>query len=102
MLGHDCHLAIVIDETDSGQAFVLHARAQFERSEIPEVNASLGKSLVELRHQRLVLGPDRPDRNSRAVLKSAGRDVLSWIRANCELWQLAFAGVRAVQDDARV
>ena len=36
---------------------------QVHQVEVAQVDAALGERLVELHHQRLVLGPDGPDRD---------------------------------------
>ncbi len=67
-LRHQRHLAIVVDEADAGQALVRGALGQLQRLEVAQVHRALAELLVELDHQRLVLGTDGADGDPLAVL----------------------------------
>ena len=60
-LGHQRHLAVVVDEADPGQPLVGDAGAELHGVEVAQRDAAFGEGAVELDQQRLVLGADRPD-----------------------------------------
>ena len=59
-LGDERDFTVVIVEADARQALVRHALAQQERVQVAQVHAPVGKRLVELDHQGLILGQDGP------------------------------------------
>src|ERR1035441_9355573 len=67
--------AIVAAETDADQPLMLDPRAQAQRTEIPQVHASLGKRGMELRDERLIFRADRTDRPRRAIFKFQIRNI---------------------------
>ena len=60
-LGHQRHVAVVVDEADAREPLVGDALPQLHHVEVAEVHGPLGQGLVELHHQRLVLGPNRDE-----------------------------------------
>ena len=72
VVGHQRHLAVVVDEADPGQPLVGDAPAQLQGLEVAQVDGVLGQLLVEPHHQRLVLGPDRADRDGQPSLAVHG------------------------------
>jgi hypothetical protein len=65
------------------------------------VNAAIGKRLVELDHERLVLRSDRTNGHFNAA--DFSRDhILSRIRPDWGSWQIGFACLWIVQDHTRI
>src|ERR1700686_22352 len=60
---HQSYLALTINVTNANQALVRHARLQAEGAKVAHVDTAARKRLMELRHQRFVIGVDRPKRN---------------------------------------
>jgi hypothetical protein len=66
--GHQHHFAIVIDEANPREALLRDSAAQRNHVEVPQVDAAFGERGVKARHQGLVLGTDRADKNLRGVI----------------------------------
>ena len=58
---HQHHFAVVVDDADAPQPFMIHAAIQIHHVEIAEIYTSFGKRCVKSHHQRLVLGADGPN-----------------------------------------
>ena len=88
-IGHQRESAIVAAKADAHQSLVFHPRAQTQRTEIPQVDAALGKRRVKLRHQGLIFGTNRTDRHRRAVFQFPLPHILRRIRTDARTGQLA-------------
>ena len=81
VIGHQGHLAVVIDEADPGQPLVSDPGRVLHGMEVAERHASLGEGTVELDQERLIFGTDRPEDDLGAILGGPGSDVLRGVRA---------------------
>ena len=88
LFGHQRHLAVVVDEADARQPLVRDALAETDEVQVAQIHAPLRQGLVELHHQRLVLGADGADGDLGAVLERPRSDVLRRVGADRERRQL--------------
>ncbi len=102
VVSHEHHLTVVIDEAGPSQPVVGDAPAQLQGLEEAQVDGVLGELLVELHHQRLVLGADRANRDGQTAFACKRGDVLGGIRADGGARQLVRSDFRPVQDHAGV
>ena len=102
VLDDERHLAVVIDEADAREAFVGDALLQFQRREVAVVNAPVAQLLVELHHQRLVLGPNRADGHVTSVFQLPRRDVARGIWADGGAGELRLGRARGMQHHAGI
>src|SRR5215210_336465 len=101
-LGDEGHLAVVVYKADAREALVGGPAGEVHRVEVAHVDAALGERLVELDHQRLVLGPDGTHGYGRAVFQLRVADVLIGVGPNGGSGQIFLLGVGIVQDDPGV
>ncbi len=79
-LGHEDHLAVVINEADAGERLVSGASAHRHHLEIALVDCIFREPLMKGDHQRLVFRANRTDGDSLTRFRRPIRNVLQRIR----------------------
>ena len=95
VIGHQGHLAVIVDEADSRQPLVSHPRGVLHGVEVAKRDAPFREGSVELDQERLILGADRPQNDLGAVLDGQGSDVLRGIGPDRRLRKVRWRGPRA-------
>ena len=102
-LGDERHLAVVVVEADPDEPLVGGPLVEAEALQVALEDRLLGERAVEVHHQRLVLGPDRPDRRASCPSGQVHvRDVLPRVGPDRQARQVPRVGRRVMEDDARV
>jgi len=98
-IGHQRHLAVVIDEADPSQSLVSNAGREFHGMEVAKRYAALGEGAVKVDEQWLIFGANWPESDLGSILVCPGSDVLRGVRADGQSRKVRNPDIETVNDD---
>ena len=80
-LGHESHLAVIVDEAHTREALVLGALLQFHPVEVAHVHAAFGERVMKIHQRGFVFRADGPDGDLGCRHRAEGASRSAWDRA---------------------